>query len=144
MSFSEGESMRILSLLLIAVLAFSSSGFADQPALARATQQGQAGQTSQVAKIKAEVQKRGTGEKSRVRVTLGNGTTVKGYISKIEESSFDVNGNKSGQATSISYTDVQKVQGPGLSTGAKVGIGVAVGLAIAAVVIAILVEKAVH
>jgi len=125
--------MRILSLLLVALLVFSSAGFANQPALALATQQGQAEETPQVARFKAEVHKHGTGEKSKVRVTLGNGVTVKGYISKIEESSFDVIGNKTGQATSISYTDVQKIQGPGLSTGAKIGIGVAVAVVAVAV-----------
>jgi len=118
--------MRTLSLLLVALLIFSSAGYAAQMA-----------ETPQVAKIKAQVQKRGAGEKSRVRVTLGNGTMVKGYISKIEETSFDVNGNKTGKATSVSYTDVQKIQGPGLSTGAKIAIGVTIGLAIAALVIGI-------
>jgi hypothetical protein len=130
--------MRIFSLLLVASLVFTSTAFADQAALASEPQQGQAAETPQVAKIKAQVQKRGAGEKSKVRVTLANGTIVKGYISKIEESSFDVNGNKTGQATSISYTDVQKIQGPGLSTGVKVAIGVSVGLAVAAAVIGIL------
>jgi hypothetical protein len=119
--------MRTFALLLVALLVFSSTGFAAQSA-----------GPAQVTKIKAQMQKRGAGEKSKVRVTLGNGTVVKGYISNIEESSFDVNGNKTGQATSISYTDVQKVQGPGLSTGAKIGIGVAVGVAIAATVIGIM------
>jgi len=130
--------MRIFSLLLVASLVFTSTAFADQAALASEPQQGQAAETPQVAKIKAQVQKRGAGEKSKVRVTLANGTMVKGYISKIEDSSFEVNGSKTGQATSISYTDVQKIQGPGLSTGVKVAIGVSVGLAVAAAVIGIL------
>lgn len=86
----------------------------------------------QVAKIKAQVRKRGAGENSKVRVTLGNGTVVKGYISKIDESSSEVQGNKTGQATLIAYTDVQKVQGPGLSTGEKVAIGVAIGVGVIA------------
>jgi hypothetical protein len=118
--------MRTLSLLLIALLAFASTGFADQAAA-----------TPQVARIKAQVQKRGVGEKSRVRVTLSSGTTLKGYIGKIEESSFDVNDGKTGKVTSVSYTDVQKIQGPGLSKVAKVGIVVAVGVAIVALVIGI-------
>jgi hypothetical protein len=118
--------MRTLSLLLVALLVFSSAGYAAQSA-----------GTPQVAKIKAQVQKRGAGEKSRVWVTLENGTMVKGYIGKVEESSFDVNPNKTGQATSISYTDVQKIQGPGLSKVAKVGIVVVVGVAIVALVIGI-------
>jgi len=123
--------MRTASLLLIALLVFSSNGYAAQTT-----------GTPQVAKIKAQIQKRGAGEKSKVRVTLGNGTMVKGYISKIEESSFDVNPNKTGQATSISYTDVQKIQGPGLSKGAKVGIVVAVAVGIVALVMGIGYEKA--
>jgi hypothetical protein len=130
--------MKILSMLLTASLVFSSALCAEQPFPAPTPQEGQTAGAQQVAKIKAQVQKRGAGEKSKVRVTLGNGTMVKGYISKIEESSFEVNGNKTGQATSISYSDVQKIQGPGLSTGAKVAIGVGVGLAVAAAVIGIL------
>ena len=118
--------MRTASLLLIALLVFSSNGYAAQTA-----------GTPQVAKIKAQIQKRGAGEKSKVRVTLGNGTVVKGYISKVEESSFDLDGSKSGQATSISYADVQKIQGPGLPTGAKIAIGVGIGVAIVALVIGI-------
>lgn len=118
--------MRTLSLLLVALLVFSSTGFAAQTAGA-----------AQAPNIKAQVQKRGAGEKSKVRVTLGNGTVVKGYISKIDESSFDVNASKTGQATSISYADVQKIQGPGLSTGVKVAIVVVVAVAVVATIIGI-------
>jgi hypothetical protein len=118
--------MRTLSLLLIALLVFSSTGSAAQMA-----------ENSQAAKIKAQVQKRGAGEKSKVRVTLGSGTVVKGYIGKIEESSFEVDGNKTGQATSIAYTDVQRIQGPGLSRGAKITIAVVVGVAVVAAVLGI-------
>ena len=118
--------MRTLSMLLVALLVFSSAGYAAQSA-----------EAPQVAKVKAQVKKRGTGEKSKVRVTLGNGTVVKGYISKIEESSFDLDGSKTGRATSISYADVQKIQGPGLSTGAKIAVGVGIGVAIVALVIGI-------
>jgi hypothetical protein len=95
-------------LLLVALLIFGSAGYT-----------GQTAETSQVAKNKAQVQKRGAGEKSKVRVTLGNGTMAKGSLSKIEESCFDVNPIKTGQATSISYTDVQKMQGPGSLPGRK-------------------------
>jgi len=118
--------MRTVSLLLVAFLVFSSTGYAAQTA-----------GTTQAAKIKAQVQKRGEGEKSRVRVTLGNGTMIRGYISKIDETSFVVNAGKTGQATSVSYTDVQKVQGPGLSTGAKVAIVVVVAVAVVATIIGI-------
>ena len=118
--------MRTLSLLLVAIFVFSSAGYGAQTA-----------ETPQVAKIRAQLQKRGTGEKSKVKVTLGNGTTVKGYISKIEETSFDVSGSKTGRVTPVSYTDVQKIQGPGLSTGVKVAIGVGIGLGVVAAVLGI-------
>ena len=122
--------MRTLSLFLTALLlVFSSSGFAAQSA-----------GSPQITKIKAQVQKHGTGEKSKVRVTLGNGTSVKGSISRIEETSFEVNADKTGQAISISYTDVQKIQGPGLSKGAKIGIVVAVAVALVAVIAAVAYE----
>lgn len=125
--------MRTLSLLLVALLVFSNAGSAAQTA-----------ETPQVIKIKSQVQKRGLGEKSKVRVTLENGSMVKGYISNIEESSFEVNGNKSGPATTIAFTDVQKIQGPGLSKGAKIGIGVVVGAAAVATVGAIIYETKVN
>jgi hypothetical protein len=110
-------------MLLVALLVLSTVGFA-----------GQTTQSPQTARIKAQIQQGGAGEKSKVRVTLGNGTVVNGYISKIEETSFDVNGSKTGQVTSVSYTDVQRIQGPSLSTGVKIAIGVAIGLAIVAII----------
>jgi hypothetical protein len=36
-------------------------------------------------KVKASVQKRGIGEKSRVKVKLRNKEEIKGYINKIED-----------------------------------------------------------
>jgi hypothetical protein len=59
--------MRTLSMLLVGLLVFKSAGFGAQTA-----------ETPQVAKIKAPVRKRGTGEKSKARITLENGATVKG------------------------------------------------------------------
>ncbi len=125
--------MRTLSLLLISFLVFSTTAYAAPRA-----------EISQPEKIKAEVQKRGTGEKSKVKVTLENGTQVKGYISKIDDSSYDVNTNKAGQPTTIAYTDILKVQGPGLSRGAKIGIGVVVGAAVVATVGAIIYETKIN
>ncbi len=42
----------------------------------------------------------------------------------------------------ISYADVQKVQGSGLSTGAKIGIGVGVAVAVVVVVFAVGLSRA--
>ena len=97
---------------------------------------------SQSDKVKAEVQRRGVGEKSQVRVILRSKAQLKGHISKIENSSFDVTTKSTGQATTISYADVERIQGLGLSTGAKVGI--AIGIAVAVVVVALAVGLKSH
>jgi len=94
--------MKHFILLLVAVFVFNSV------AITQATQTQEA---SQAAKVKAEVQKRGAGEKSRVKVKLRNRAEVKGYISKIEDASFDVTDKNTGRATTIHYADVGKLQG---------------------------------
>src|SRR5947209_14889125 len=118
-------SMKHSTHLVVGVLVFNSV------AVAQATQtQG----ASQAAKVKTEVQKRGTGEKSRVKLRLRNKAEVKGYISKIEDASFDVTDKKTGRATTIPYAEVEKVQGSGLSKGAKIGIIAGAAVVIVAVV----------
>ena len=92
--------------------------------------------------IKAEVQKRGVGEKSRVKVRLRNKAEVKGYISKIEDASFDVTDKKTGRATTIPYMEVEKIRGSGLSKGAKIGIIAGAAVVTVAVVIAVAVCRA--
>jgi hypothetical protein len=119
--------MKNVSLLLVTVLVCNSVVFADQAAPASGTTQVQTQEAPQAAKVKAEVQKRGTGEESRVKAKLVTGAEVKGYISKIEEVSFAVTDKKTGQTTTIPYADVQKIQGAGLSKGAKIVIAVGVG-----------------
>ena len=57
-------------------------------------------------------------------------------LSKIEDTSFDVTDKSSGQATTISYARVERVQRDGLSMCTKIGIIVIVGVATAAVVFA--------
>ncbi|HKV78638.1 MAG TPA: hypothetical protein VJP02_10880 [Candidatus Sulfotelmatobacter sp.] len=119
--------MRHLSLVLAGVLVFS--GVAD-------SQSTQTAEGAQATRLKAEVQKRGIGEKSRVKVRLRNKGQVKGYISKIEDESFEVTDKITGQATKIAYADADRVQGAGLSKGAKIGIIIGVGVAIVVVVFA--------
>lgn len=114
-------------LLLVTVLVFNSAADA-QPAK---TEDG-----SQAAKVKTALQKRGVGEKSKVKVRLRTKEEIKGYISKIEDESFDLTDSKTGQATTIQFVNVERVQGPGLSTGAKIGITAGVAVAIVAIVFA--------
>jgi len=78
--------------------------------------------------VKAEVFKRGTGEKAKVKVKLRDGSEVRGYISKTNEDSFELR-DKSGKNVTIGYADVISVRKLGLSKGAKIGIGVGVAAA---------------
>jgi len=125
--------MRTVSLLLAILLVFQSSVFAQEAAPPPGTTQAQTRETPRAANVKAKVQKRGIGEKSQVKVKLVNGAEVKGYVSKIEESSFTVTDKKTGQTTTVPYADVQKVQGPGLSKGGKIAL-VAIGVGVVALV----------
>ena len=120
--------MKYSTLFLVAVLVLNSVA---------APQTTQTQETSQAAKVKAEVRRRGIGEKSRVKVRLRNKKEVKGYISKIEDASFEVTGKNTGRATTIPYADVEKVQGSGLSKGAKIGIIVGAAVVIVVAVIAV-------
>jgi hypothetical protein len=56
------------------------------------------------------------------------------HISKSADTLFEVT-DQSGKVTLISYSDAQKVRGPGLSKGAKIGIVVGAAVAVTAIVI---------
>jgi hypothetical protein len=112
---------------LIACLPIAGWSQAAQPTEAKETRL----LAEQSAKFKSEVQKRGTGEQARVKVTLRDQTEVKGYISQIGAESFQVTDNKSGRTTTIAYQEVRKLRKPGLSTGAKIAIAAGVGVGIA-------------
>jgi hypothetical protein len=115
------------TILLVALLVFNGLG------VAQATQTEEVFRTT---KLRASVQKHGIGEKSRVKVRLRNKEEIRGYISKIEDASFVVTDKTTGQATTIFYVDVERVQGAGLSKGAKIGIIAAAAVAIVAIVFA--------
>jgi hypothetical protein len=83
-----------------------------------------------VEKIKANVTRRGTGEKARVNVKMLNGTKIKGFITQAGEDSFTLTDSKTKQTSTLAYSDVAKVKGTGLSTISKVLIGVGVGVAV--------------
>ena len=111
--------MKTIIWLLIAVLVSNVNGFSRQTDSPSASVQ-TPNETMRAAKAKADVERRGVGEQSRVRVTLRSGTQVKGYISKIDEYSFAVTNKKSGKVTMIAYEDVNEVERQGLSKAAKI------------------------
>jgi len=133
--------MKNISLLLVTILFCNSVVFASQAAPTSGPAQIQAKEMLRAAKVKAEVQKRGIGEKSRVKAKLVNEAEVKGYISKIEEASFAVTDKKTGQTTTMLYADVQKIQGPGLSKGVKIAIVAGVGVFIVLVALGLYVRS---
>ena len=81
---------------------------------------------AQSEKAKQEVEKRGVGQRSRAKIKLRDGSEVKGYISKISDTSFEIT-DKAGNPVNIRYSDVAKVKNPGLSRTAKIAIGAGVG-----------------
>ncbi len=125
--------MKQIAWLLVAVLAVNTTGLAAQMDVPSATLQDRNPDLDQAVKVKAEVTQRGIGKQSRVRISLRDGTKIKGYISKVDESSFGLTNQKSGKVTTISYEDVSKVKRQGLSKPAKILIicGVVVGAMIA-------------
>ena len=84
-------------------------------------------------KIKRELEKLGTGPDARVEVKMRDKTKLKGHISEISYDYFVVVDAKTGSATRVTYSQVDKVKGNNLSTGAKIAIGV--GIAVGALIL---------
>ncbi len=101
----------------------------------------QPGTDNALEKIKTDVSLRGTGEKSKVVVSMKNGARIKGYISQADDDSFDLTNAKTKQTTTVSYGDVAQVKKQGLSTGAKIAIGVGIAAAVTVVVLVIAVRN---
>ena len=63
-------------------------------------------------KIKAKVEKIGSGPKARVEVKLLDGNKVKGYISEVRADHFVVTDKKTGGVTTIAYAQAKQVKTP--------------------------------
>ena len=74
-----------------------------------------------VVKIKTDITKRLRDAKTNVTVKLRNGSQLKGRITQAAENMFTLR-EKNGGQRDISYADVTKLKGGGLSKGAKFGI----------------------
>ena len=122
--------MKLATLFLVIALATNSIALPAQQATEAPIQ---TLDSKNVAKVKAEVQKRGIGKQSRLKVTLRDQTEVKGYVSQIGDTSFQITNPKTQDVTTIAYADVKKVRKPGLSR--SVGTAIVVGVAAAALLI---------
>jgi hypothetical protein len=81
-----------------------------------------------LARMKASLQKLGTGEAARVEVRLRDKTKLIGFIRASTDDSFVVVEAKTGAAITVSYPQVARVKGHNLSTGAWVAVGVRAAL----------------
>ena len=95
-----------------------------------------------VEKVKTDVFRRGTGEKSKVVVKMKDGTKMKGYISQTGEDSFDLTDSKTKQTTAVAYGDVAQVKKQGLSKGAKIALGIGIAAAVTVVVLGVAINNA--
>jgi small nuclear ribonucleoprotein (snRNP)-like protein len=75
-----------------------------------------------VVKVKTDVARRLRDEKTNVTIRLRNGSALKGRITKAADNMFTLKEKNTGTQRDISYADVTKVNGKGLSKGAKFGI----------------------
>lgn len=130
--------MKTICCCLVAVLMLNTYGLAN-PAEPRSDSLPVATNNTQKSeKIKAEVERRGAGEKSRVKVRLRDKTEVKGHISQIDATSFQVTEDKTGNVMTLAYADVEKVGGRGMSRNTKTVIIIGVGIAAAGIILGIL------
>ena len=90
-----------------------------------------------VVKIRTDVARRLRDEKTNVNVRLRNGSELKGKITQAAENVFTLK-QKTGIHRDISYADVMKLKGRGLSKGAKFGI--LTGIVAGAVIIGALIS----
>ncbi|MGB7202515.1 MAG: hypothetical protein WBD16_09630 [Pyrinomonadaceae bacterium] len=104
------------------VLLFTMSGVFGSINLSAQTKQ-----EKKAVKVEAKLKKLGTGEKAKVKVKLYNATTYQGYLSEANDEDFVVV-DKGGNPNRLRYSDVDKIGGRNLSTGAKIAIGVGIGV----------------
>lgn len=86
-------------------------------------------------KVRENIEKLGTGERAKVKVILKDKSKIEGYVSRRGENSFTVTSAGTGRPAEIEYSQVKKVKGHNLSTGAKIAIGVGIGLGILAIIV---------
>jgi len=77
---------------------------------------------SSVVKIKTDIARRLRDAKTNVTVTLRGGSELKGRITQAAENMFTLRQKNGSIQRDINYADVTRVNGQGLSKGAKFGI----------------------
>ena len=135
--------MKLLPWLLAIALVLNSSVSAQETAAPPEKPLVETAEQKRTEKIRAEVTRRGAGEKSRVRVKLRDGRELKGHITVVDLDSFEVLTDvddhcrlpAEDRLVTIAYPDVVKVRGPRpllARIGINIGLTVAVVAALAA------------
>jgi hypothetical protein len=112
--------MKFISMMLIAAII----GLVSQGTLlaqAKPTKQEQ-----KAVEVKEKIAKLGTGSKAVVKATLYSGTAYQGFVSSAGQDDFVIV-DKAGTSTTVKYSDVNKIGGKNMSTGAKIAIGIGIG-----------------
>jgi preprotein translocase subunit SecF len=94
-------------------------------------------------KVKAGLEKLGTGEDTRVQLKLRDKTKLSGYVREINTETFVVTNLKTDQSTAVAYADVAQVKGQNLTRGQKIAIGVGIA-AILIIVVVVLVFSSIR
>jgi hypothetical protein len=100
-----------------------------------------AGRAPDPVKLKQKLTIRGIG--NSLKVTELDGTTVSGSLTAIRDDAFDVTLKKATKPTTISYSQVARVDNVRMSTGTKIGI-VVLCLGVAAAIVAVIGVKMEH
>lgn len=114
--------MKKLLTMLIACLVVSAVGARPVAASSKAEKDARL-----AGKVKAGIEKLGSGRDTRVELKLRDKTRLKGYVSEISENGFVVTDLKTGASNNVAYADVKQIKGNNMSTGAKIAIGIAIG-----------------
>lgn len=107
------KSVATMLALCLLTLSFSNAAFAEVK-----KEKGQ----KFAAKVKANIEKLGTGKDARVEVKLKDGTKLKGYIEQRNESNFIVFNEKTSTQVEVQYPQVSQVKGNNLATGVKIAL----------------------
>jgi hypothetical protein len=87
--------------------------------------------------VKQKLSNFGVGESARLAIKLRNKSILGGYLESTGEETFVLKNLKTGESTTVAYTDVTQARGHNLSTGAKIAIGIAIGVGAVLIVLAI-------
>lgn len=121
---------RLLAIAIVGILTHTLSQA--RPVFAETKEDKQAKLAEQV---RAGIAKLGTGASSTVEVKLRDKSQVSGFITQADDRGFIVTDQKTGASVPVAYSDVTKVKGHNLSTGAKIGIGIAIGFLLTAAIV---------